>query len=412
MLTFSDIPVEYRLLITLVLFFSTMMSLGLCLYRYLGSRKISRTVPSALLFVFQIILLSWLSASMAGIRTVYTVPVSWFLLPAGIIIAMAYAVISIVLEYKRRRREITPSSIKEAFDNLNTGICFSDAEDKIVLINYRMGESVSALTGKYPRYSADITSSLREYQITGEDVVLMPDGRVWRMSRAPLSEPKLSGYTQTTAQDITELYQANLSLAKENERLRQVNVETQAMMERLADRIRKEETLALKQRIHDDIGTSLISIRKIMRGADEDMDVQLARLKNAVSYFTTRRAEQEISFDAVTEKARKLGVDIRLCGTLPRNTACRAVVLSALSECVTNCERHAGGDEVILTVTPSERDLFVEITNNGAPPQNPVKEGGGLATIRRLAENIGGETEIISEPCFKLKLRLPKGGTP
>ena len=58
------------------------------------------------------------------------------------------------------------------------------------------------------------------------------------------------------------------------------------MYKRLADRIREQENLNLKMKIHDDIGTSLITISKIIdEGINEDIETQLTLLQNAVSYF-------------------------------------------------------------------------------------------------------------------------------
>ena len=49
---------------------------------------------------------------------------------------------------------------------------------------------------------------------------------------------------------------------------------------------------------------------------------------------------------------------------------------------------------------------FKEITNNGEPPEEDIKETGGLLSLRHMTENLGGDMTIYSEPAFKIKIIL------
>ena len=79
-------------------------------------------------------------------------------------------------------------------------------------------------------------------------------------------------YTQVTACDVTELLQSQNRLQKENERLKDANDRLRKLFEQMPDLIREEETLAMKLRVHDDIGYSILSARRLLSqqaGLDE-----------------------------------------------------------------------------------------------------------------------------------------------
>ena len=50
----------------------------------------------------------------------------------------------------------------------------------------------------------------------------------------------------------------------------------------------------------------------------------------------------------------------------------------------------------------------ITITNNGAVPSEPIKEGSGLSSLRRSIESAGGEMHTAYKPRFALLLTLPE----
>lgn len=77
-------------------------------------------------------------------------------------------------------------------------------------------------------------------------------------------------------------------------------------------------------------------------------------------------------------------------------------------ECVTNTARHADGTELYVTMTESDTEYAVTLTNDGKQPEQEIKEGGGLSSLRRVAENAGGQMTITSVPKFLLRITVPK----
>ena len=51
-------------------------------------------------------------------------------------------------------------------------------------------------------------------------------------------------------------------------------------------------------------------------------------------------------------------------------------------------------------------DTGIVITNNGRPPKGTIAESGGLLSLRRKIEAMGGTMLIESDPAFALHIQL------
>ena len=111
--------------------------------------------------------------------------------------------------------------------------------------------------------------------------------------------------------------------------------------------------------------------------------------------------------DEVKRTAQQLGVAVKIDGYLPRDTAAEELTVAAAKECVTNCIKHADGNEVYIRIAQRGERYDVTITNNGKIPTEPIKEGSGLSTLRRSIESSGGEMHISHNPRFALLITIP-----
>jgi len=84
----------------------------------------------------------------------------------------------------------------------------------------------------------------------------------------------------------------------------------------------------------------------------------------------------------------------------------RALIALSISECASNCVRHADGTELYVCFWQKPDCIAVSLTNNGAAPKGKITEGGGLSMLRQRIEESGGKMEIQSVPRFKLMLSL------
>ena len=92
------------------------------------------------------------------------------------------------------------------------------------------------------------------------NVFYFPDGSVWLFQEYQLKEPSFTGYIQTVAVDVSEIYHNSEEIRKNNEKLELLNRKLEEMYEKIGDEIREQETLAMKMKIHDSFGRSLLSI--------------------------------------------------------------------------------------------------------------------------------------------------------
>ena len=167
------------------------------------------------------------------------------------------------------------------------------------------------------------------------------------------------------------------------------------------------DTLALKIKVHNDIGASLIALSQVLTTGDDDNVESLLRdLQHAVWHFNTSDETRKDTFDDVKKQAKTIGITLTLQGHIP--TEIENVILLAAKECVTNCSKHAGGTAVNVEIAERKDYYVVTVTNNGNPPKGAIKEGGGLTSLRQTVENAGGEMYVSHKPHFTLILNLPR----
>lgn len=412
----SMLPIELRLTVSCLMFLCGFTQLLLCIYKYKNSQNKLKLIPDALLLSVLTLASAFLTtASKPSFDTKVNIS-----LPVAVIIiteALLFTVSAVRIYYERRlsAQRLSADSIRQALDDLNAGVLFSDPEGKTVLINHTMLKLSGELTGGYPQLLSDLRNALEHPEKHGtverlDDataVLRFPDGKVWRFFTVGLESRGLYGYNQTVAQDITEIYYANEKLSEENEALRQTNIKLRQMYLRLADRIRDEETLRLKSRVHDNIGTSLIAITDILNNnGTGDAEAQLKALNDAVSYFSNDVTDESESLEQVVARAAEMKVELRITGELPDDSEGMGIILLAAKESVTNCIHHAGGNLVKIEIRKIDGKYKLSISNNGTAPDAPIKEGGGLSSLRKRVESYGGLMEYAYEPEFQLIITL------
>ena len=97
-----------------------------------------------------------------------------------------------------------------------------------------------------------------------------------------------------------------------------------------------------------------------------------------------------------------MNVNLERFGAMPESAAAVRLIALAAGECVTNCVKHANGNEVRVHISRSEGRCTVAFTNNGKNPAGAVREGVGLSVLRKTVENAGGTMTVHSAPAFKL----------
>ena len=242
------------------------------------------------------------------------------------------------------------------------------------------------------------------------NVFYFPDGSVWLFQEYQLKEDSLTGYIQTVAVDVSEIYHNSEEIRRNNEKLELLNRKLEKMYEKIGDEIREKETLAMKMKVHDSFGRSLLSIRRILENKEEpeNMEKQMETLKQLVYILTGTTVKNEGEQYKDTEKhAEELGISVQIRGSYPKHPIYRFLTDKAIRECVTNCARHAHGSVVYVNMKENRDGYQIRITNDGEPPVKNAKEGGGLSALRKAVEAEQGTMKIFFEPAFYLFLNFP-----
>ena len=308
--------------------------------------------------------------------------------------------------------------IKESFDNLPIAACFFDKNGVVRLINRRMlaianwlqkggiqslAEMQSALQAP-PASVCCLDARLRIYRF--------PDGTALRFAQEQITTKAGVRYTQITAADVTELIRKQNQLKAENAKLEKTNKRLKRLLAQMPEIIREEETLAMKLRVHDDIGHSILAARRVLlqHTDPEEIRANAALWEQSISvlYRSSQITAQSEPLEAAKKRAKELGVSVLMTGNAPQRQWIRALSALAICECAANCVRHADGTELYVFFLQKPDCMEVALTNNGAAPKGKIIEGGGLSMLRQRIEEAGGKMEVWSSPRFQLMLSLPE----
>ena len=346
----------------------------------------------------------------------YSLPI--YALVISVILLTVYLILAIRREQKECNNTLSPWSVYEAVNNVPCGVCISDPLGRIILCNIKMQELSRVLIGNYLQNYHTLHSVLNADSVkkpvrklsSDSNVFYFPDGSVWLFQEYQLKEDSLTGYIQTVAVDVSEIYHNSEEIRRNNEKLELLNRKLEKMYEKIGDEIREKETLAMKMKVHDSFGRSLLSIRRILENKEEpeNMEKQMETLKQLVYILTGTTVKNEGEQYKDTEKhAEELGISVQIRGSYPKHPIYRFLTDKAIRECVTNCARHAHGSVVYVNMKENRDGYQIRITNDGEPPVKNAKEGGGLSALRKAVEAEQGTMKIFFEPAFYLFLNFP-----
>ena len=308
--------------------------------------------------------------------------------------------------------------IKESFDSLPIAVCFFDKNGVVRLVNRRMLVIASWLRKGGIQLLAEMQSTLQAPPANVRcldprlQIYRFPDGKALRFAQEQITTKAGVQYTQVTAADVTELIREQDQLKAENAKLEEANARLRRLLAQMPEIIRKEETLAMKLRVHDDIGHSILAARRVLLQCTDQKEIRanaaLWEQSISVLYRFSQMTARAEPLEAAKKRAEELGVKVLLTGDETQAQRIRALIALAICECAANCVRHADGTELYVRLWRKPGSLEVSLTNNGAVPKGEITEGGGLSMLRQRVEEANGKMEIQSIPCFRLMLDLPE----
>lgn len=310
------------------------------------------------------------------------------------------------LRWKRR------AAIKEGMDNLPYGICFAYASGIVILCNRTMESLAHKLEGHALQDGASFWNCVQKQGIAldlNTWLLDLQDKGVWLISRTKRQLENRPVYAME-AQDVTEICQLNERLEQNNQRLGELAVRLRQYSLDVQDLTRQRELLERKAHTHDEMGRLLTETRHYLSGGSVDLDSLLPRWKLNASLLKeeAHAAEVQDVLGQLQQVARSIGIEMTLNGTFPRSGKICELILAAGAESLTNLVNHGQGTNLTIHSLMEDNGYQVRFSNNGRLPEGPVREGGGLGTLRRKVEDAGGWMAVECQPEFALVLWLPE----
>ena len=321
-----------------------------------------------------------------------------------------------------RRTTLNRLAIKESFDNLPTGLCFSRPEGFVLLANRKMEQLCFELTGEDLQDAGHFWEQLTKKtgQIQARAVVYgeqpcfcLENQEIWTFQRDVLNTDRRQ-LIQLTAVNITELYHLLEQLDQKHLELKRMNGRLRQYSENMESYVRSRELLETKMRIHKEIGQALLASRVyICQKVPELTEQDILKRWESVVLVLKKEAEPEVPENKWLQFVRAAGdagVRVAASGPIPTDPVQQEYLLMAAVEALTNAVRHGEADRLKIVLTEENGYIRVCFFNNGKNPTLPVREGGGLGALRIRLEEAGGSMQILTAPEFCLSVLLPKKG--
>ncbi len=307
---------------------------------------------------------------------------------------------------KYRSMNITPDAIQQAIDALPEAVAVCSLDGTVRLSNLKMSNLVRTLTGRILTDSNEFWS----YVVTkgkeqgGQYLIYTPGEAVWLFGKEKLS---IDGkeHEQITAMNVTARYAIIKELEAKNERLQDIRARMKAVSDLSGDMFIAQEEADARAALHNQLGQVLLMGRHYIEHQDTTDPQIVYAATMQMNRFLLGEAKdpyegEDDSISRAMTMAGSIGVKVEISGAGISNEDVRKILSKAITECAANTIKHAEGDKITIIIGDNE----FYITNNGKPPKGTITESGGLLSLRREIEAIGGTMRLDSDPGFKLTI--------
>ena len=383
-----------------------------------------RAAAKIVTFVFNIVGFSLLVILTTGINALLCkrdIPHSSELFLENAEYSLAYILLNLVFivslavgEYRYRKNSVSSLSIKESFDHLPTGLCFSKANGTVLLVNHKMNELGYILTGKEIQNAntfwktlirGDVLPDVQRITDSSQPEYRLSDGTVYTFKRE-----RVENVFQITATDTTSLHKLTNRLMAGNEELEEMNARLRHYGETVDETTRARERLETKIRIHSELGQSLLATRHTLSLPDADFQPIISTWNRNIAVLRTEAEPSQSTglLNTLIEIAESAGVTVEISGEFPTNDMTGSILTSAATEALTNAVIHADAKTLFAEFYETDDSYCARYTNDGKQPTTEIHEGGGLGSLRSKIERLGGNMEIQSVPQFIMTVQMPK----
>ena len=313
------------------------------------------------------------------------------------IICVIYEIFSVIYAYYNyiKKEKLNNLSIKNIVDSSNIGILVL-RNNKKVLTNSAMNKILERINIK-DNYIKNINK--KSIEKTGEDYILKVDENFYLFN---------INQNEIIAFDVTEEYELQSELNKQNEKIMQNNKELIDSIENIEKYEKEKNLLELKNKYHDLLGQNLSILQQYLNRPNIAKD-NLEEIKYMIKEMFIDIKEIKSSKDKLNELIEihnKSGTKILLEGKLPQNEEKAIAFFEIIREAVTNAIRHANSTEVYIKIKDDTEHTKMTIRNNGKKPKAEIIENEGIKGMRRKIAQIGGKIEIITKPEFLINIEI------
>lgn len=327
----------------------------------------------------------------------------WSVIVLYLVLVVFLLVIMITKKAERPGRD----AIIEAFDKIDTGVCYYDHTGRIVLCNEYMHElSIKAfgkrvLNGlwfreKLQALCSETDTDFKEIQI---------DHRYYSVHTGTI-EIKNAVINELMMADITNLKERKKALESDNNKLIEINRRLSEYGDIADTVIREQEILNAKILVHDRFGHLLLTTKHAIEEqlSEEELDQIMDHIRNTLMFMSPgEHSYQEDHLQELLKTAESIGVRIHMAGSVPEKESVREIVLLAIRTCLTNTVKHANGHNLFVAINNADRTGIV-ITNDGEKPKEAITYGTGLSSLKSKVDKAGGSMSTRTDNGFVLKI--------
>lgn len=421
MMTYAALPMFVKTIIVTLLFMTTAAGICTCLLVGKKQGKVKLILLPVCTAVIAAMLLLYASVIRAERAPAHIPAVSlWFEQQSVIFSLLVWLSIAaffgmvIAEEINRRKKAITPSSIKESLDHLKTGLCFSQPNGLVLLTNHRMNELSHAIFGKSLQNANLFWAALTGDEPANGTVRIaagdhpefrMTDGAFWSFRR-----DVLDGVIQITAADTTRQHQLVDELQDKHRDLEAMNNRIRSYGDKVDEYIISRERLETRVNLHGFLGQALLMTRHYLQyeTGNPQKIIDIWQRNIDVLRMEAEPQQETDTLASLKNAAKAIGMQVHVHGQLPVSAQIRKLIASMGAETLTNAVRHAGAKQLWIDVEETDSEYIIRYTNDGAVPAEPVAEGGGLSTARRKIEAASGRMKVDSSPRFMLTMTFDR----
>lgn len=337
------------------------------------------------------------------------ISVWWWVVVLALLSLSAVGVGIILLHWSKTH--ISPQSVAKAFNSVSVGILFYVEGGLCLLSNNVMNQLAQSIT------ETPLLNGEEFYRALGADTVKTRDGKVWSFKRSKLNveeqlrfgkKQEISVY-ELIATDITEMVKKNQQLADDNVKLRRINNELADYNRDMIESIRRKEILSAKTNIHDEMNRLMLTTVHALGETDETKRNDILRLWQRNALLLCKEASQSQPFDFLADLsviADSLGIRF-ICNDLPElsDVNVRRVFVQVAREAMVNAVKHGGAKTMTVSVQKNDGGCRFVFANDGTC-EGEVVFGGGLHTVEKMVNDIGGKLTVESQDVFAVVLEV------